>query len=198
MTGLVQRMKTGDEQAFRELYDSLNMVMYNFTKTFVKDRDVARDITVETFAKAWKLKGNFTSLGDLKAFLFVTNRNRAYDYLRYGIHYGHKKEIFQDLQETSPAYPGDTDILAAIIESELLEQIYLEMEQLPMQRRKVLSMYFVEDLTTEEIASRLNVSVSTVRATKADALRQLRTQMLAKKLISLLAAFFCGLATWMG
>ncbi|HEX2628794.1 MAG TPA: sigma factor-like helix-turn-helix DNA-binding protein, partial [Chitinophagaceae bacterium] len=91
----------------------------------------------------------------------------------------------QYLEQDSEDY-----IQSRIIKAELLQKIMFEVEALPPIRRKIFKMIYLEDLSIFEIATRLNISVDTVRVQKARALHFIRSTVLRKGMliIALLAS----------
>src|SRR6186713_2737261 len=83
-------------------------------------------------------------------------------------------------------------ILSRIVEAEILQEIYQEINRLPEQRKQVLEYFFVHELTTKEIAARLQMSENQVRTIKSKALDQLRNRIIAKEMLYLLP--FCLIA----
>jgi RNA polymerase sigma-70 factor (ECF subfamily) len=62
-----------------------------------------------------------------------------------------------------------------VIEAELLEKIFKEIESLPAMCRKVVKMSFVDLLNNEEIARQLQLNLQTVKNHKSRALNRLRS-----------------------
>jgi len=63
-----------------------------FIKRFIDEREDVEDITATIFLKLWKLRADFESLHDIRAFLYATARNTCLDLLR-------SKEIMNERQE---------------------------------------------------------------------------------------------------
>ena len=61
-----------------------------------------------------------------------------------------------------------------------------KVENLPPIRRKIFKMIYLEDLSIFEIATKLNITVDTVRVQKARALHGLRTAILKKGILAFL------------
>ena len=76
------------------------------------------------------------------------------------------------MTETDSDYP-----LASLIESELTETLQKAIEKLPPQCRKIFEMSRIEQLTHEEIALKLDVSINTVHMQIKRALSKLRIEL---------------------
>src|SRR5687767_1028549 len=77
----------------------------------------------------------------------------------------------------------DDYILAQMVRSEFLMEVYREIENLPPIRRTVFKMLFVDGLDSQEIARQLNMTPATVYNNKLKALKQLRNILFEKKLL---------------
>ena len=77
----------------------------------------------------------------------------------------------------------DTDIVNAIVSSEISSRIYQAIETLPGQCREVTRMAYVHGLKNQEIADNLQISINSVRAHKQRAIQLLRDKLDKKDLL---------------
>ena len=77
-----------------------------------------------------------------------------------------------------------------LIQEDIFNRIFREIDQLPEAQVKLLKMIYVEGLETHEIAARLGITSNNVRIQKARTLEKLRTIMLRKGLLPLFFLFF--------
>lgn len=184
---LIQGIIKGDQSALSQFYCQHHLVLFNFTNKLVDDRLISQEIVSETFLKFLTLRANFDNLNSIRAFMYVTCRNAAYDYLKYGEKGKRFKEAdtdnFNDLLHLE-IY--DENILNDIIRAELLTEIYREITSLPAQQQRVVKMYYVDGLSHEEIATRLNMTPDNVRSTKRYGVGQLKVLMKQRKIITFL------------
>jgi RNA polymerase sigma factor (sigma-70 family) len=187
---IVQGIKNGDQRKFGQFLEEYWHTLYYFVFRLIRNPTESETIVSETFSKLWKLRANFDKYSSMRAFLYVTARNGAYDFLRYEATRKKNKEILPgDLEELAAAQTDNSPgALNNIIQAELLKEAYKELQSLPEQRKKVLTLFFVEDQTTDQVAERLGISIELVRNIKAQALKQLRNKML-HKLLSLMLFF---------
>lgn len=186
---LLKRIANGDERAFKQFYESTYLGLFKFIRGFLKeDMGLAKDIVLNTYNKMWLLRARFNNLSDIRAFMYVTCRNEVYDHFRSGKNTMEFHDQFPDLSATQ----DNDNILSRIVEAEILQEIYQEINRLPEQRKQVLEYFFVHELTTKEIAARLQMSENQVRTIKSKALDQLRNRIIAKEMLYLLP--FCLIA----
>jgi len=76
------RLKTGDEQAFGELYEQYRPRVYRFAFKLLRDRDQAEDIVQDTFLKARKSIQTLNQNHSLVSWLFAITRNEVYSHIR--------------------------------------------------------------------------------------------------------------------
>jgi RNA polymerase sigma-70 factor (ECF subfamily) len=91
----------------------------------------------------------------LPAFLYTTARNVAVARLR----------LRSDAEQ--PAAPRDADAGAldyAFVAFDDAEQVHQALDQLPLPQREALTLYFLQDLTIDEIAQVLGVAPGTVKS----------------------------------
>src|SRR3989344_6525043 len=80
---LVKRAVEGDEEAYGQLYKIYVNKIFRFVKYLLNDKELAEDITQNTFVRAWKSIGNFSvEKGSFQAYLFTIARNLARDHIR--------------------------------------------------------------------------------------------------------------------
>jgi RNA polymerase sigma factor (sigma-70 family) len=181
---IVQGIKNGDQRAFSQFVQDYWQTLYYFVFRLTRNATESDVIVSDTFAKVWKLRANFDKFTSMRAFLYITARNSAYDHLRYEANRKKNQELLPgDLGELAATHTDDApDALNDIIRAELLKDIYKELASLPEQRKKVLTLFFLEDQSTEQVAQQLGISTDLVRNIKAQALKQLRNKMLHKLL----------------
>ena len=135
----------------------------------------AEDIAGEAFIKLWRRHKDFSSFNNIRAFLYIATRNACFDYLK---HVQRKNASHEELRYMA-SYSEDY-IQGRMIRAEVLQSILFEVETLPPVRKQIFKMLFLEDLSTHEIAHKLNITTDTVRVQKARALHLLRTRLLKK------------------
>ncbi|MCS3800875.1 RNA polymerase sigma factor [Niastella sp. OAS944] len=177
----------GSPQAFQAIFDSFRMRIFYFVKKLIDDVPTAEEITSDTFVKLHRLHDKFNTYNNIQAFLFITARNASLDYLKYR---QRQREHFTDLHEEDvPEIPmfAETDVHA-----DVLRHIYEEIERLPERSRNIFKLYYIEDLSLNEIADRLGISRQTVANQKHTALKTLKMKLLDRPGLLLLLLFLVG------
>lgn len=168
------------------LFKLYNKSLYYFARQLVDNDGQAEDIVADAFIKLWQKNGDFDSLSSIRGFMYVTVRNSCCNYLK------HIKRKTASHQEILHLTRDEEDYIESkMIKANLLQVILQEVESLPPIRRKIFKMIYLEDLSIFEIATKLNITVDTVRVQKARALHGLRTAILKKGIV--LAASYTGM-----
>ena len=53
---LLKKVKASDKKAFKELFYNFHDTLFRFVLYKIQDRDIAEDITQETFLRVWKTR----------------------------------------------------------------------------------------------------------------------------------------------
>ncbi len=160
---LIKKYLGGDQDSFKMLIDKYTSSIYNFSSRFV-GYDQAKDITQEIFIKVWKNLKNFNSeKAQFKTWLFVIARNSITDYLRK------KKSIpfsyFGENESTLENIGDESDLPDEIFQKFQDKEMLLKiLEELPINYREVLTLYYQEDMTFKEIGEVLGKPLNTVKS----------------------------------
>ena len=180
----IDRFRAGDREEFKRVYDSCYDGLYIFAYNMVRKETEAQDITTETFIKLWRLRANFESLNNIRAFLYVTSRNACIDYLRFlqKQRSAHKEILY--MEEMSGEMRNE------MINAEVLGALAQQIKSLPGKCRKIFELIYVNNLTTAEVAAKMGVSNQNVLNQKARAIHLLRSSLPAVELCLIILFFF--------
>jgi len=185
---IIMRLKKGDQRAMAPLFKLYHKSLCYFARQLVDNEGQAEDIVADAFLKLWQKNTDFENLAGIRAFMYVTIRNSCCNYLKHIRRRTASHEEILHLAEKDENY-----IESKMIKADLLQIILLEVENLPPIRRKIFKMIYLEDLSIFEIATRLNITVDTVRVQKARALHGLRTAILKKGILVTVSQVGAGL-----
>ena len=170
--------KEGSVEAFHNIFRKYYRPLYFFVKQLLNDPHEAEDIVSESFLKLWKMRANFETEQNIKAFLYITCRNASLNCLNYRKRItSHHKEILYSLsEEENLSHQGSY--------ADILQLLEIAIEKLPEKQQEVMKMILFEGLTDEEIGERLNKTEKTVRNQKNTAIQLLRINLDNKKMIT--------------
>jgi len=154
---LLTRLIEGDESAFEQIYlrwhKPVFLLMLKITRSEVEAEDIAQDV----FTHLWSIREKIDPSKNIKALLFIIARRSAINLSRRaGLHGDYIAEV-----DLSPGLDADPAELLEAQETGLLMQIAIE--NMPAKQRSVFSLYYNENLTSSEIATRLGLTQENVR-----------------------------------
>ena len=132
-----------------------------FAFRLLKNKEAGEDIVQDVFMMLFERGDSFEDSDLLKSFLYITVRNRCLDYLKH-------RKVMERHQAVSIAFGKELSydsIWASLVEAETLSIIKEAIDQLPTECAKVMHLALLGYNSTE-IAKKLNVEPSTVRAQK--------------------------------
>jgi RNA polymerase sigma-70 factor (family 1) len=175
---IIVRLKNGDQKAMAPIFKLYHKSLCYFARQLVDNDGQAEDIVADAFIKLWQKNTDFENLASIRAFMYVTIRNSCCNYLK---HIHRRTASHQKILHL--AEKNEDFIESKMVKADLMQVILLEVENLPPIRRKIFKMIYLDDLSIFEIATKLNITVDTVRVQKARALHGLRTAILKKGIL---------------
>jgi RNA polymerase sigma-70 factor, ECF subfamily len=182
---LVDRFKAGDQSAFDEMVHRHWDRIYAMVHQLLKNEQDAEEVTQDAFIRAHRGLGAFRGDSAFSTWLYQIATNLARN--RYWYWWRRKRdftvsfdqpvssdnatplsEVFAAEQET----PGDVTVT-----QELVDRIAVGMEKISPKHREILVLRNVKNLSYEEIAGILGISVGTVKSRIARARESLREKI---------------------
>lgn len=165
---LIARSLSGDTQAYAGLVDRYKNAVYYHSFAIVRREDVAEDITQETFITAFYKLRLYKSQYRLSTWLFKIATNKSLTWLNAA-----SREIVAD------------DVLLASIASNQpspaaqaeYNELHAAVDTLRPNYRAVISLYYWQGLSYQEIAIVLAVPVGSVRSWMNRAKQTLRKEL---------------------
>jgi RNA polymerase sigma-70 factor, ECF subfamily len=178
--GLIARARTGDREAFAEIYRAYAQAV--FAKVLLPklgNRDAAEDALAETFRTAFERLGGFESR-DVSLYFWLSRiaTNKALDMHRARATTGRALASFETLVAPLGEAPPDPAILLDLrADSERMKAGVKDvLERLNPRYRSAIELRFVEDLDREECAAALGVKLGTFDVLLLRALRSFRKE----------------------
>jgi RNA polymerase sigma factor (sigma-70 family) len=183
---LVKRFNEGDAKALKQIYYKYFKHLHYFAFRITQNAGEAEDIAVVALEILLRRHKDFITMANIKAFLFITVRNKCLKYLDATKRHRQSEQELGTLQDVKDDY-----ILAQMVRSEFLMEVYREIESLPPIRKTVFKMLFIDGLDSQEIARLLNMTPAAVYNNKLKALKQLRNILFDKKLLPVVLGLVC-------
>ena len=166
----VRRLGDSDSKAFDILFTQYHSRLKAFFLGFVKDEDLADDMTQDAFLKVWINKETISKVNSFSKYLFKMARNMIYDY------YDHEliKEKYEHSELEKSEYLYSDILEEEIYAKELSLLIDIAIDKMPMQRKQVFMLSRKRGLNNEEIAKKLKINKRTVENHISLAIKELR------------------------
>lgn len=171
-----------DQQAYAELMSLYRDSIYYMLIRMVKNKDDAEDLTLMTFGKAFRYLDKYTPKYAFSTWLYRIALNNSIDFLR--VKNNMPQYFEEDLYTTNTTSIVDQseDNLQRTPEEEVIDKQRLQLlraavAELPDKYRRVIELRYYEDLAYEEIAQRLELSLSNVKIQILRA-KQMLTQLM--------------------
>ncbi|MBC6491401.1 RNA polymerase sigma factor [Flavihumibacter stibioxidans] len=168
---LLMELKSGSNLAFDALYDRYWEAVYTAAYKRLRDESSAKDITQDIFLQVW-LRRNELEISNLKAYLLTAVRNNVLKKME-------KENRFVPvplllLQLKTAGDKADADLM----EKEFLKLYDAMVQSLTPSQQQIFRMRFQHDLSTEEIAEKLDISRKTVQNQLGKSVARLRESLL--------------------
>lgn len=175
----LRKFTEGDRGAFNTVFDHFIHPIKYFCFRLTRNKEEAEEIALQTIHKLLQLHEKFTEERNMRAFLYLTARNACYDYLRSLKRKNEKQEKLMQamLNDDMLQYPA--------MEGEILQAVFREISKLPPSYKQVITLLFVKELTPQEVADEMSITVANVYSQKRHAIRLLKLAFLDVSLISL-------------
>jgi RNA polymerase sigma-70 factor (ECF subfamily) len=175
--GIWERIREGDLKTFELLFNAYYKGLYMYAYDFLKNKEDAEEIVLDIFSDIWSDRMSIIIHTSLKSYLYKSVHNRCINFIKRtevsrqkAIHYTAEVMIIVD-QEINVKEEFALDHLIA---QELEKEVESAIATLPGQCREVFYLSRFEQMKINEIAIKLNISVSTVKTHLIRAIDKLR------------------------
>lgn len=168
---LLVLMSDNDSLAFEELWNRYWEQGYNAAYKRLKDEELSRDLIQDLFIDLWTRRDNLV-VNNISAYLNTAIRYKVY-------------KILSKTQTNIPFYETLNTVVSTavgadnlVVEKELQQLAEAWLDTLPAKRKEIFLLYYRENLSTKEIAERLQISQKTVQNQLGVATNALRKRVI--------------------
>jgi RNA polymerase sigma-70 factor (ECF subfamily) len=166
---LLERVRTGDQQAMAEIFDRYGRMVYSVALRVLDDAGHAEDVMQEVLFKVWREPHTFLEgRGTLGAWLAVMARNRAIDALR-------RRKPMDTMEDV--VLISKTNLASEFEHNTMIEKVRVVLKALPLEQQMPMELAYFEGLSHSEIAARTGDPLGTVKTRIRAALMTLRKAM---------------------
>ena len=175
---LMSRYSSGDAAAFEILFNRYKDSLYRFLFWRCESQAVAEELAQDVWERVIKASKSIQLNSSFRAYLFRIAKNRVVDHYRKVSPETAIKNDDDDMGIIARAQ--DTTQLSAERQSQLVEcveELYLLLEQLPMEQKEIIILREESNMTLEELAISLGEERETLKSRLRYALKKLRKNM---------------------
>ena len=182
MKEVLNKLKHGDHTAFKTFYDFHYSFVFRFVNKLIGNEADAQDITVESFTILWQKRARIKDPQTVRSYLFTISKNAALDYLK-------KSKIARRYTSEMSRAAFSHEETNAVIWATVMAEFEQRITDLPPGCRNVFEMIYYQNLETDEIANKLNISKQTVLNQKNKAIQLMRKWVAVQNNLLLLEVF---------
>lgn len=174
---LKRKFIRGNKKAFDKIYKDFSSAMYSVCLRYTKNTDEASDILQDAFVKIYEKRKSFNPDYELGSWIKRIVINTAID------HYKKNKKMI--LVEDDSYFETEFESNIELESTENIKEILLQtLKLLPEGYRAVFNLYVLDNLTHQEIADYLNISVNTSKSQLSRARKMLKSLLEEKNIIT--------------
>jgi RNA polymerase sigma-70 factor (ECF subfamily) len=152
---IIKQILGGDIEKYRLLLERYQKGLVHHCLNMVNDYDIANDLTQEACIKAYLQLKRYKEDYRFSTWLYKIATNLCLDFLKKRRHVS-----LDDIPEPMSNLPSPQE---QIIKNEVTTKLYQTIKQLPLKYQTVISLYYWQEQSYEEIAEIMNVPLGTVR-----------------------------------
>jgi RNA polymerase sigma-70 factor (ECF subfamily) len=175
---LFHELKLGDPNAFDSIFKEYYAVLCREARGFFRSNDIVEEIVCDVFLKLWKKHEELEITGSLKDYLSKAVYNNCINYYRANkVQEKLKEEISEQQKKKYALIDLGQDPLEYTITNDLEVEARKAIELLPPRYKEAFVLSRRYNLSYEEIARVMGISVNGVKMNIKKALEQLREKL---------------------
>lgn len=169
---LFSRIVLGDKDAFTEAYNQYNKLLYTVAYKYFMNEEMAEDAVQHVFTRLWESRSSITVTSSLKNYLFTMTKNHILNVIR-----NQNTAIQKNYEIAQTTETIEDNLIKRIEQSEMYEHFYAAIDELPPNKKEICLLKIRDELSNQEIADRMQLSINTVKTHYSEAVRLLRKQL---------------------
>jgi RNA polymerase sigma factor (sigma-70 family) len=154
---IISEIRGGHREQYRHLVERYHRGLVQHIYNLINDEQSAEDVAQEAFIRAYNKLSQYNDAYAFSTWLYKIADNIAYRYLKQS----KNDRGIDDIEET---FPDDTLSLAETTDKIFTkEAIRTAIAKLPISYRQVISMYYWDGFSYEEIAEIMERPIGTIR-----------------------------------
>ena len=151
----VEAAQAGDERAFEALFRAHRDTIFSIAMHYLRDRDVAEDVTQDAFVRAWDRLPKLREPAAFGGWLRAMTINMVRDHFR-------SKRDEAPLDDQNPPASDDDGPDSSVEQDEQQNAVREAILGLPDHQRVIVSMHYLEGRNVQEIMELMDLPKGTV------------------------------------
>ena len=157
---LILQLQAGSLEALGQLYDHYQLLVYRTALAVTGDSDAAADLLQDVFLRLYRFAENIDPGRPIEPWLYRMTTNLAYTYVKRRRRWlGPVEELVEWITEA-----GKNSPIEEIEQNEEWQPVQRAISRLPLPQRIVIVLYYLNDLSLQEIAQITEIPVGTVKS----------------------------------
>jgi RNA polymerase sigma-70 factor (ECF subfamily) len=179
---LIKGIQQGDRQAFRFLVETYQKMVVNTCLGIVHNQSDAEDLAQDVFMEVFRTSGNFRGDSKLSTWLYRIATNRSLNFIRNN----KKKRFWQSIEETFAGGRNNNREISEnrsdqpdheITHHQRKEMLHRAINKLPEKQRVAFTLNKYEDLSYQQIAEVMEITLASVESLIHRAKKNLQDQL---------------------
>jgi len=175
----VRNLKSGDIQAFNELFGYYGGRLYHFSYRYLRSEAECEELVQEVFTRIWEKRSELKEDLSFRSYIFTIAFNIIRKYFRSRVQAKsyYESQMMEDFQlETSQRINFNS----------LKSRLDALVSMLPLRRREIFMKSRMEGLSIKEIADEMQISKKTVENQLTEALKFIRSHLTDERIAGIL------------
>ena len=156
------------EYTLKHIFGKYAKSLCLYAQNYLSSQADAEDVVQDVFMRCWEKKQLILSNEKVvKAYLFNAVKNASLDKLeKKGARYAPLDVLKQEIMDEE----------TILFDEEVINEIKHEVEQMPRQTQKIISLIFIQNMKYQEVANEMDISVNTVKTLLRNGIKHLRNR----------------------
>jgi RNA polymerase sigma-70 factor (ECF subfamily) len=165
---IIANLRNGNENAFKLIFDIYYRPLTLFAFKYMGDIEESKEIVQEFFIRLWSRHDKIVFEFSLKAYLYQAVRNACLNQIES------KKAFERKTRDYIPPEISNDDPFEKMVAAEQEERLMNAIDKLPEKCKQIFFMSRMQNVSNQDIANQLNLSIKTIEGQITIALKRLR------------------------
>lgn len=156
---LMEKIAEGCSKSFSVLFERHGSRVLGYAKKILGDAERAEDVSQEIWMKVVKQAPSYSKEGYFKAWVMTMTRNQCLNIIRKDQRITFKEDVSELMDREF-----ESDFEKKILESSDIEELKKALDELPENQRLALTILISEDVSYEDLAKQLDLSLSALKS----------------------------------